>query len=178
MRLLAIANSSSKKNSTFFAGSTMCVIVDTNVAHRVFGAKVDLDFLKISEVLLGPRPAFRLTLAYGGRLRRELEKNDEYRRLLLALDRSGRTISVQDERVDQREAELADACTSDDPHVIALAQLSGARLLCSHDQLLHCDFRDKRLVDRPRGKVYQNASHAPLLRSIANACPRCRPRAT
>lgn len=47
-----------------------------------------------------------------------------------------------------------DSCRSDDPHVIALAQLSGARLLYSNDGLLRQDFSDKKLLNEPPGKVY------------------------
>ena len=54
-------------------------------------------------------------------------------------------------------------CVSNDPHVIALARISGARLLCSRDQKLHSDFGNKHLVDNPRGSVYQDIPHAPLI---------------
>ena len=43
---------------------------------------------------------------------------------------------------------------SDDHHVIALAQLSGARLLYSNDSALHDDFGNKSLIDQPRGRIY------------------------
>ena len=43
---------------------------------------------------------------------------------------------------------------SNDAHVIALAQLSGARLLYTNDGDLQKDFRNKNLVDNPEGKVY------------------------
>ena len=45
-------------------------------------------------------------------------------------------------------------CRSNDTHVIALAQISGARLLYSNDKDLHVDFKNKRLIDEPRGKIY------------------------
>ena len=45
-------------------------------------------------------------------------------------------------------------CRSNDLHIIALAIVSGARLLYSQDQLLQQDFRDKALIDQPRGKIY------------------------
>jgi len=58
--------------------------------------------------------------------------------------------------VDQREEELGreGRCRSNDMHLIALAQVSGARLLYSNDLALHEDFGNKLLIDRPRGKVY------------------------
>ena len=44
-------------------------------------------------------------------------------------------------------------CQSNDQHVIALAIVSGARLLYSNDRRLQRDFKDRRLIDPP-GKVY------------------------
>ena len=43
---------------------------------------------------------------------------------------------------------------SDDPHVLALAQVSDVRLLYTNDGDLQQDFRDKNLIDNPRGQVY------------------------
>ena len=53
-------------------------------------------------------------------------------------------------------AELQDAgaCQSNDLHVLALAQVSGARLLYSNDLSLHQDFGNRDLISRPRGKIY------------------------
>ena len=45
-------------------------------------------------------------------------------------------------------------CESDDPHIIALAQISGARLLYTNDLALQRDFRKRDLIADPRGKVY------------------------
>ncbi len=58
--------------------------------------------------------------------------------------------------MDEREEKLLqeETCRSNDTHVIALAQISGARLLYSNDMALHKDFRNKSLIDKPRGKVY------------------------
>ena len=43
---------------------------------------------------------------------------------------------------------------SNDPDILALVQISGARLLFSNDEKLQKDFRNKRLIDNPRGTVY------------------------
>ena len=45
-----------------------------------------------------------------------------------------------------------DACQSDDQHVIALARISGARLLFSNDADLMRGFRNQHLL-RPRGRL-------------------------
>ena len=69
---------------------------------------------------------------------------------------AGKLISHNDEEVDLRAEELKQSgqCVSNDAHIIALAQLTGARMLYSRDQALHQDFTNPALLDRPRGKVY------------------------
>ena len=62
--------------------------------------------------------------------------------------------TVNADQVNAKAEELKNECVSDDQHIIALAQISGARLLYSHDGDLQEDFRNKELIDRPRGKVY------------------------
>ena len=53
-------------------------------------------------------------------------------------------------------------CQSNDHHVIALARVSGARVLFTEDKALMRDFGDLRLL-RPKGKVYRRPSHSRLL---------------
>lgn len=65
---------------------------------------------------------------------------------------------------------------SDDPHMVALAIESGARLLYSHDQRLQQDFRDPSLVNNPRGKVYSSAVSRQLTnehRRLMREAPTC-----
>lgn len=66
----------------------------------------------------------------------------------------GRLRRENDDAVDQLAAELVEsgACVSDDPHTIALAQISGARLLYSKDEDLRRDFRNDELL-KPRGRL-------------------------
>lgn len=154
----------------------MCLIVDANVVSDVLCASPDPDFAPVHGVLFAPRPKTRLTLVYGGRLSREYTKHRACLKFLAQLDRSGRARTVADDLVDSEEKKLTDAgaCVSDDPHIVALAQISGARLLCSHDTDLHADFTSPKLVSSPRGKVYQNSAHTPLIRKTAQDCAKCR----
>ena len=55
--------------------------------------------------------------------------------------------------------------TSDDPHVLALARVSGARLLYTKDNALIRDFKDKKFIDQPRGKVYTRKTNEDLLKT-------------
>lgn len=141
----------------------MCIIVDNNVVARVLNGANDSDFCDLFRSLFGSRNPC-VTLVFGGTLKREYMKNTNVVRALAALDRAGRARKVPDSIVDA-EADAVDAggrCVSDDPHIIALARVSGVRLLCSHDLALHTDFTNKDLLD-PRGRVYQNTKHNHLL---------------
>ena len=68
----------------------------------------------------------------------------------------GKILRESDETVNQREIDLADEgrCQSNDPHIIALAQVSGARLLYSNDKALQQDFKNQDLINNPKGKIY------------------------
>ena len=48
-------------------------------------------------------------------------------------------------------------CKSNDPHVLALALVSGARLLYSNDPDLIEDFKNPEIISNPRGKVRTTA---------------------
>jgi hypothetical protein len=141
----------------------MCIIVDNNVVDQVLRGD-DPNFHTLREGLHG-RSALRIRMAYGGRLRREYERSQALIRLLATLDRAGRAFKVDDREVDSEELRIEQSrlCVSDDPHIIALAFVAKVRLLCSKDEALHSDFTNQRLLDAPRGKVYQDPSHAHLL---------------
>ena len=96
-------------------------------------------------------------LIIGGKLLKELNAaSKEFRMWGQQALLSGRMRREDEERVRERTAELRaeGTCKSNDPHVLALAQISGARLLYSNDGALHQDFKNKSLIDNPRGKVY------------------------
>ncbi len=139
----------------------MCLIIDANFVHRVFPSP-DADGLPIQRALVsgGAR------LVYGGQLSREYGRMMEFRRLLVGLDRAGHARKVPDVDVDRatERLERAGGYISNDPHIIALAQVSGVRLLCSNDGNLHADFTNHAFLNTPRGQVYQTAIHAPLIR--------------
>ena len=131
----------------------MCAIVDANAAHEVFGAnrppagKGFFDWLNTG----GGR------LVVGGKLREELHRSSGgFRTWAQQAVLAARLRIKEDTEVNVRMEELQGETSlrSDDPHVIALAQVSGARLLYSNDSDLQRDFKDWNLIDKPRGKVY------------------------
>ena len=69
---------------------------------------------------------------------------------------------MADEVVDDHATGLVgkEVCKSNDPHVLALALVSGARLLYTNDAALIDDFGNPEIVAKPRGKVYTTARNA------------------
>lgn len=145
----------------------MCLIIDTNIAARVFRNPEDPDFGYIHTCILTGRPC-NARFVYGGELAREYSRSPNILSIILELDRAGRARRISDELVDNETQVVVDSqlCRSDDPHIIALARVSNVRLLCSHDQALHQDFKNSALIDDPRGKVYQTTAHKRLVRQF------------
>ena len=129
----------------------MCAIVDADVSHEVFGK----DRPEAGERFFKWLNSEPLRLVVGGRLLAELNGSSAREWIQQAI-LAGKIRQEPKRTVDEREEELRKkgTCLSNDTHVIALAQTSGARLLYSNDRALQEDFRNKRLIDRPRGKVY------------------------
>jgi hypothetical protein len=142
----------------------VCVIIDANLAFCIFTPVPEDDFRPVFDWLHSPDK--NGCVVYGGKLANELSNRTASRRYLLELLRAGRARLIPDDIVQSEEGDLTRSglCQSNDPHVIALARVSGARTLCSHDQKLHQDFRNSKLVSKPRGRVYQNPTHTSLLR--------------
>lgn len=144
----------------------MCAILDTSVVHKVFGDDLPEAGGKFFEWL----NAGKGKLVGGGRLLQELEKTYAFREWLKQALLAGRAVRPDDHRIgsETRALERAGSCQSNDPHVIAVARISGARFLYSDDQALQRDFKDRTLIDK--GIVYStvrsdkfNSTHWRLL---------------
>ena len=131
----------------------MCAILDANSVSEVFGfnrppaGKAFFNWLDKGSG----------HLVVGGKLGKELDRGSiGFRKWGQQARRSGRMKIENEGRVKVREEEIEaeGTCRSNDVHVLALAQVSGARLLYSNDEALQQDFTDKKLIDSPRGKVY------------------------
>src|SRR5262245_50758229 len=106
----------------------MCVIVDANRAALVVDP-AEPEFEPVRNwVTTGPG-----RLVHGGQLTEELYRVERVRRWLLALARAGRAVIAPRDAMERETAIVAahPALRSDDPHVIALARLTGARTLCT-----------------------------------------------
>ncbi len=140
----------------------MCLLVDANLAAAVFARPPHADFSPV----LGWLEKGDGCVVYGGRLATELDRVGEGRRFLRSLLQAGRARLLPERDIDAEETVVAgtDLCRSDDPHILALARVSGARTLCTHDRNLQRDFRNSRLISAPRGSIYQRPEHSRLLR--------------
>lgn len=75
-----------------------------------------------------------------------------------------------DESIDAAalDIEAQGICRSDDPHVLALARDTGARLLYSNDQALQQDFTNRAIIGGVRGKIYPNTGYREFLNDRRN----------
>lgn len=140
----------------------MCLILDVNQFGEVFRNPPTAEYKPVLSWLLSNDGR----LVYGGRkYSLELQRHEAALRFFRERSRSGQAFRVADGDVDSREEKMraAASCRSDDEHIIALAQVSGARLLCTADQKLIQDFKNLALVPRPKGRIYRDAGHARLL---------------
>ena len=139
----------------------MCAVVDKNIFHELWdrgGNAAGQGFRKVIED--GGIP-----LAFGGtKIKREIAppgKSSRMKAWIQQLQSAGRLNRVPDHDVDRRAQQLASGVTtassqirSNDHHIIALAQVSGARLLYTNDKLLTGDYRNPLIIASPRGRVY------------------------
>ena len=134
----------------------MCAIVDVNVSHEIFGdnrPEAGEKFFKLLD-------SGSLRLVVSRKLLAELNYGKAQQWIQQAI-LAGKVRQEASGTVDDKEEELQrmERCRSNDTHIIALAQISGARLLYSNDKVLHEDFGNKSLIDKPRGKVYSTNEH-------------------
>jgi hypothetical protein len=129
-------------------------------------------YSRMHRELFGSPPG-RAIIVHGGKLTREYLGDGRISRIVKTLEQAGRAIKFMDGHVDTEASRLTQqqSCTSDDEHVIALARVSHARLLCTQDKLLMQDFKNRNLISGPRGKVYAESNHTALL---AAACTKKR----
>ncbi|MBI1902989.1 MAG: hypothetical protein HYS13_17970 [Planctomycetia bacterium] len=140
----------------------MCLIVDPSVLGRVLPAppgNPHSEFEPVHTALL--RKTARAI--YGGK-----KLTQEYRNALgprlAQYDRAGIFQQWPHPEVDAEQVRLEAQrrCVSNDVHIIALARVSGVRLLCSDDNGLIHDFKNREILDQPRN-VFRKRSHKHLI---------------
>lgn len=145
----------------------MCIIIDANFANLLVHSNEDIrkDMRPIMNWI-----KHNGRIVTGGKLTRELSGcSGKFQELLNMLTQNGLVKIVNNKKVNVEADNLKSECRSNDEHIIALARVSGARLLCSQDRKLSQDFTNRDLLISPRGKVYKERRHRHLLASV-----RCR----
>jgi hypothetical protein len=134
----------------------MCLILDANLCSVVLKKTNDISYQKLRETIFSNR----LTLIHGGKLTQEYGIAGVLP-IIALLAQSGRAIRINEALIDVQLAKIQGRCTSNDDHVIALARADRqrARVLCTNDQALRTDFKNKALVDNPRGTIYSPTRH-------------------
>ena len=139
----------------------MCLILDANVCADVLKKKPNSPYQKLIRAVFDNQ----VLLIHGGQL------TDEYRQagvldIIQTLAQSGRAIRVSDELIQAEIQRIRGHCKSNDEHVIALARADRkrARVLCTNDQDLRTDFKNKTLINKPPGVIYSPKNHVASLR--------------
>jgi hypothetical protein len=140
----------------------VCLNLDVNILHKVFPSP-SADHRPVHDALT----TLKARLVYGGQLRREYMQTGWFRAFLRRLDQTGAAKAYPDSKVDAQTETIrrAGGYRSNAPHILALATVANVRLLCSEDEDLSRDFRNRKFIRAPRGSVYRRSDHARLLRS-------------
>ena len=151
----------------------MCAIVDANVAGEVFGNEVSPAGREFFNWLNDGRGR----LVVGGKLLNELEGRRDFTKWASVAALAGQLTTLNVDQVEERTREIEREAkhSSNDPHVLAVAQIGRVRLLFTNDRALGQDFGNRHLIARPRGRVYHtrdkkgfSKTHKRLLRT--NVC--------
>ena len=154
----------------------MCAILDTNAAIQIFSAEAPEAAVQFKKYV----DKGRLQLVFGGTsYRSEVRRNYGVLRFFQVGIQAGRVRQIDDRQVDIQAQSLRRGhfVESDDEHIVALAQVSGARLLYTNDRRLQGDFKNKRLIDRPRGSIYSTLDRKSFDKSkqaLLNSTDLCR----
>jgi predicted nucleic acid-binding protein len=135
------------------------IILDANVAHD-FPANTP----EARAIVQWMR--HRGKLATGGKNLEELILVGNVRVLILELLRAGRAFASDKEALLKCESEIpVTKILSNDSHILALAKVSGARVLHTRDDALMKDFKNSHLISKPKGRCYSSSvNHSHLLR--------------
>ena len=140
----------------------MCAIIDTNIVGELWdkgGNPAGQGFRSVID-------CGRIPLVLGGsKMKQEfgLYKSGTQTRLkawIRELQVAGRLRRESDDTVDalakrlKADEETASQMDSNDHHVIALAIVSGVRLLYTNDRNLTSDFGNRHILAPPKGRVY------------------------
>lgn len=141
----------------------MCVIIDACAFNDVF-REPNSDFFPVYDWIINGNGR----MVYGGTTyTAELSKLKRYIPLIQELSRKGKVVVLSKTNVDKSEARVRDLIKSkdfDDPHLIAIVEESGCRIICTLDSRSDQYIKDKNLyLKSKKPSIYRRKSHAHLL---------------
>ena len=141
-------------------GDDVCMIIDANVMGKFLREPENEDCDPIYRWL---RSGGKIMYSWGGQFKYEIGVSAKSK--LSELAAKGNAILVDAEKFHdiERDIMIRNLCKSDDFHILALANFTGARVLYTKDRNLIKDFKNKILIDNPRGRIYSSKSNAGLL---------------
>ncbi len=139
----------------------MCIIVDANKMGIFLSDPMRDEVEPIHKWLING--SGNLVYSTGGAFAKEV--TGFARDKLASYVQAGRATLIPDAEFAEDERQLRNdpIVHSDDPHVLALAKASRARVLYTGDNKLIKDFKNKNIIDKPRGKIYSGRKQAGLL---------------
>ena len=142
----------------------MCAILDANMFGS-FLAKNNEDMLPVRKWIEENRG--KLAYSPTDTFATELEKAPNMKNLIYRYKQLGKLTDTPKEEVEKKAKELKGLIKSNDPYIIALAQVASVKLLISNDQALLDDFKNSDFIEQ--GKIYKYKKHKHLLRD--DTCP-------
>ena len=131
----------------------MCVIIDANVWPAFCADPTAATLSEVDRWLTSGKGR----VVYGGtKYGEELAQVAAAVQLLFSYAQAGMAKKYPDGPIDTDAARLKQdpQTESNDHHILALARVSGARILCTGDKALMSDFTNRSLVPTPRGRVF------------------------
>lgn len=137
----------------------MCIIIDTNRLGTFLHSDNE-DSVPIHKWL---KKNGTLIYSTGGKFKAEIGQKAKNK--LLPYHQAGMAKHIPHHQFAEEEHALEGqtALQSNDIHILALARSTGARLLYTSDKNLIQDFKNRKFIDQPRGKVYSGKRNADLL---------------
>ena|SRR5690554_3908565 len=157
----------------------MCLIIDANCFSCVFD-KSDKNHSEFSAILKWITEG-EGKIVYGGKkYKSELKNASKYIRIFRLLKEAKRAIEVCDDKVNRAEkiaSSLKVHKDFDDPHLIAIATVSGCKIICTQEKRAIPFLKDPKLY--PKGctppSLYTSSRNKDLLTAkyIADICKPC-----
>lgn len=157
----------------------MCLILDTNAFGLFFEStnKQHDDFKPALDWVVRGKGK----LVYGGnKYKEEMKTASKYLRFFSNLERAGKLVKLDDDRVNlaQYNVESLETCKDfDDPHLIAIVLESNCRIVCTKDSRAMPYLKNQKFfsgaVKKP--KIYSSKKNANLLvdQNISEICRPC-----